>query len=92
MFETKLLAVNRYYEVIAGEGYWDVYMIDENGDSSDYLTYCHQEDITYCAGNWEVYDDTVETWVYDPDATSLYNDCTYTECDLEDYDEDDTIC
>lgn len=73
-----------YFEIIDGSGYWDVYEFDEDGDSTGPITYCHQNDITYCAGNWEIYDDTEETWVYDQYATSLYDDCTYTECDFSD--------
>ena len=82
-----------YYELIDGtSGYWDVYQIDETGESSDYLTYCEQTDITYCAGNWMVFDDVVETWVFDPDATSLYTDCSYTDCDFSAFNESDTNC
>ena len=82
-----------YYELIEGTtGYWDVYLIDGDGLSSDYLTYCEQTDITYCAGNWMVFDDDVETWVFDPDATSLYTDCSYTDCDFTGFNESDTNC
>ena len=80
-----------YSEIIDGSRYWDVYGFDENGDAWGPITYCHQDDITYCAGNWKIYVPTL-TWIYDPSATSLYDDCTYTECDFSDYDDTEMRC
>ena len=85
-----------HYELIdSTTAFWDIYRIDESGPSSGYLTYCEQIDITFCAGNWMIFDDAVETWIFDPDATSLYYNCSDTECDLSDFNHDnesDTNC
>lgn len=82
-----------HYELINFmTGFWDIYLIDESGPSSDYLTYCEQIDITFCAGNWMIFDDDIETWIFDPDATSLHYNCSDTNCDLSDFNESDTNC
>lgn len=45
-------------------------------------TFCESDEIQYCAGNWYSWNQIEGTWVIQRSATSLYFDCTFTECDL----------
>lgn len=63
---------------------WGIYTVSND---DEYITYCAQSDITLCAGRWRVYNNYVEEWVIDPDATSLHSDCDPPDdCDLSDVD------
>ena len=82
-FKLNITNSSGYYVLYQSGGYWDVYERYEDGNWSDYLVFCEGDDITYCTGQWLIYDDFNEVWNYDPDATSLYNGCSYYDCDLD---------
>ena len=71
---------------------WDVFEIYENGNSSDALMFCHEFDLSECAGKWRIFDEFTGEWSVDPDATSQAIDCSYTECDAIGFTANDTDC
>ena len=87
-----------YYKMMlwdnAVNAYWDVYKVEESGESSDYLTYCEagRDELAHCGGNWQIYDSEDRDWKYDEDATSLFHDCADDECDFSNFTTNDTDC
>ena len=94
MYRLNISGTASWYKMYYSIRWWEVYRVNADGHCSmdSPLTYCGESDLADCAGNWKVYDEEIEGWIYDQDATSLVDDCTFSECDLSGLTATDTMC